>query len=482
VSEKRVNRSLELRRAARAPPTRSEREASEQRAKEREDEKKSDFFLLFPLFSFSNSSLFLLSKAKFATRHNGSARRERSREALLGALGDEQGERRNEGALDDLSSSSDLLCLDALAIDVIIIIFTIESNTFLYSLSTLFLLQLYTPRANERLQDPRRAFSLLESEAKRELIGIRKRKEKKKKLNLLCLLKKKLLLQKQQLFNKELAAERKAALRADLAVGHFDDLKGAKTASKPFAAREVPERAALLLPSLDLDVVSKRVASGEEASSSFSSSSSTTLGEVLSEALHGGGRRQQEGYQRRTTTRRGPVLLLLGSRASAEPALDSWAAAWAKAVASSSSSSRSSSSSSSSSPQPPPPPPIVDLTLFDRVSPILLALPGGKSALLRGAAEGARRRGAAAAAAHFGAAGGREIREAIGATNPLAGYGCVLDCRLGTGAAAPLAARVRWIGAGEAGAEEEEGLREVVASLLLLSSKEAEAEAEGGRG
>jgi len=264
-----------------------------------------------------------------------------------------------------------------------------------------------------------------------------------------------------QLFNKELAAERKAALRADLAVGHFDDLKGAKTASKPFAARAVPEGAALLLPSLDLAVVARETGGGGE-SSSGSGSGATTLGEVLSRALlpDGGGRGGSLG------TRRGPLLLFLGSRASAEPALDSWARAAGGGPPAPSPDARS------PPPSPPSPPllPIVDLTLFDRVSPILLALPGGKGALLRGAAEGARRRGARVAAAHFGsgAGGARALREALGATNALAGYACVLDCEVeeGGGGALTARARVRWIGAGEAEAAEGPGLREVVASLL----------------
>ena len=233
----------------------------------------------------------------------------------------------------------------------------------------------------------------------------------------------------------------------------------------------------LLLPSLDLDVVasSRAMSNGGEGTSSSpstwsSGATATTLGEVLSRALDGGEWGSSGGHQR---TRGPPLLLLLGSRASAEPALDSWAAAWARVAAANDSTSGPSSSSSSSS-SPPSSLPIVELTLFDRVSPILLALPGGKGALLRGAAEGARRRGAAAAAAHFGG-GGKGIREALGATNALAGYCCVLDCERrregGAEKGAHLsAARVRWIGAGEAEPGEEEGLREVVESLLLLET------------
>ena len=235
----------------------------------------------------------------------------------------------------------------------------------------------------------------------------------------------------------------------------------------------MPEKAALFLPSLDLDVVVAAAASSKRSWGSSSTSSTTTLGEVLSRALDGGDRSSSNEGGRQRRTRGPPLRLLLGARASAEPALDSWAAAWARVAAndSCSSSSFSSSSSSSSSALP-----IVDLTLFERVSPILLALPGGKGALLRGAAEGARRRGGeaaaavVAAAAHFGG-GGRGIREALGATNALAGYCCVLDCERGGGGGGgengvKLTARVRWIGAGEAEPAEEEGLREVVRSLL----------------
>ena len=74
-----------------------------------------------------------------------------------------------------------------------------------------------------------------------------------------------------------------------------------------------------------------------------------------------------------------------------------------------------------------------------------------------------------------GTACGEGIREALGATNALAGYCCVLDCERrregGAEKGAHLsAARVRWIGAGEAEPGEEEGLREVVESLLLLET------------
>ena len=94
----------------------------------------------------------------------------------------------------------------------------------------------------------------------------------------------------------------------------------------------------------------------------------------------------------------------------------------------------------------------------------------------------------------------RAIREALGATNALAGYGCVLDCEVeeeeeenardspsspsATATSSLVAARVRSIGAGEAdGAEEEPGLREVVREVVAEAARgcDRSAVAEGRR-
>jgi hypothetical protein len=145
------------------------------------------------------------------------------------------------------------------------------------------------------------------------------------------------------------------------------------------------------------------------------------------------------------------TLLLVGLRASAEAGLDSWAAAYAGALMMGGGGSGSSSASLGVLPSPTPSSPrIVDLTIYDRTSALVLALPGMKSALLRGAGAGAARRRASIAGAHFGRA--PEVRASLRLANALAAHAVVVGREGG----------MAWLGSGLARAGEGE-VEEMVA-------------------
>ena len=208
--------------------------------------------------------------------------------------------------------------------------------------------------------------------------------------------------------------EAKAALRADLQRGHFDDLKGAAASVKPFAGRALAPGAAAL-PRL---AVVDAAAPGAPPSD---------LPAAIAAA------RTAAGYGPRA-----PAFLLIGARASADAALDGWARVWKRREGDSPA---------------PPPGPLIDVTLYDRASPILLAFPLGRRALLAGAASSAGRRGADAAIAHFG--DGAALRTSLGLTNPLAGYAALVD---GDGG-------VRWLGGGLVAEGEADQVRATAAAV-----------------
>ena len=174
-------------------------------------------------------------------------------------------------------------------------------------------------------------------------------------------------------------------------------MKGAAASVKPFAGRALAPGAASLPRLAVVDAAAPR-------------SPPTDLTAALAAA------RAAAGYGPRA-----PAFLLIGTRASADAALDGWARVWKGRRETS---------------PPPPPGPLIDVTLYDRASPILLAFPLGRRALLAGAASSAGRRGADAAVAHFGDGAG--LRTALGLANPLAGYAALVD---GDGG-------VRWLGGG----------------------------------
>jgi len=223
--------------------------------------------------------------------------------------------------------------------------------------------------------------------------------------------------------------ERRARLAADLQKGGFDDLAGAATLTKPFAARALVP-GAVALPPLP-------VRDANDGGRGGATDLATALAVARAAAGHDAA---------------APALLLVGARSSSDAALDGWAAAWwgggggEPGLAG---------PTRRDNARAPPSLPLIDLTLYDRASPLLLALPLGRRALLAGASRAAARRGADAALAHFGP--GDALRSALGLTNALAGYAALVDGRGG----------VRWLGAGVPTDGEVSDLLAAVASLAV---------------